>query len=65
VQLVHLGMQAASADARTGRNWREHGIINPSLPNTSSLNVDQLLMLHEMLHEVYGLDDKDIMNTLK
>jgi hypothetical protein len=51
--------------ARLDASWRNTVYINPSLLGTNILNVDQGLMLHEMLHDVYGLDDKAIMNTLK
>jgi RHS repeat-associated protein len=65
----HLTIAGYFAATGNTAAWTPTGgntvFTNPSLLNTSSLNVDQGLMLHEMLHDVYGLDDRDIMNTLE
>jgi len=39
--------------------------ISPTLLNTSSPKVNQGTLLHEMLHEVYGIDYTDVMKTLQ
>lgn len=39
--------------------------INPSLMSgVGNLKMDEALLLHEMLHEVYGLDDGAVMEKL-
>ncbi|HEY7336734.1 MAG TPA: RHS repeat-associated core domain-containing protein, partial [Bryobacteraceae bacterium] len=67
--LQHLTVADYFAAAGNVSAWTPFGgntvYVNPSLLYISSLYLDQGLMLHEMLHEVYGLDDFDIMKSLK
>jgi hypothetical protein len=66
--LDHLTIGGYFAATGNTTAWTPSGglvvFINPKLLDATSLAQDEGLMLHEMLHEVYGLDDTDILRAL-
>ena len=66
--LTHLTIGGYFAADPSINAWTPPGggiiYFDPSRLNTSFGSQNQGLIMHELLHEVWGLDDKDIMNEL-